>query len=81
MEATELKSIIANAIRQLPEKQQRIYRMSREQGMSHEEIGTTLQVSHRTVSNTLSLTLGYLRNTLRGLGYLPAVTTLLYLPA
>lgn len=70
-EAGELHKTIQQVIAGLPEKQQRIYRMSREAGMSHEEIAQSLEISQRTVSNTISLVLNRLRDSLREQGYLP----------
>jgi RNA polymerase sigma-70 factor (family 1) len=70
-ESRELHSAIREALQQLPEKQQTIYRMSREEGLNHEEIASRLQLSPRTISNLLSLTLNHLRTSLRAQGYLP----------
>jgi RNA polymerase sigma-70 factor (ECF subfamily) len=70
-ESRELHSAIREALQQLPEKQQTIYRLSREEGLNHEEIAARLQLSPRTISNLLSLTLNHLRTALRAKGYLP----------
>ena len=70
-ESRELHSAVREALQQLPEKQQTIYRMSREEGLNHEEIAARLQLSPRTISNLLSLTLNHLRTALRAQGYLP----------
>lgn len=70
-ESRELHNAIRGALQQLPEKQQTIYRLSREEGLNHEEIAAQLQLSPRTISNLLSLTLNHLRTALRAQGYLP----------
>lgn len=70
-EAGDLQQIIRSTLENLPEKQQTIYRMSREQGLSHHEIGASLQLSPRTVSNTISIVLNHLRDALKEKGYLP----------
>ena len=70
-ESRELHSAIREALQQLPEKQQTIYRLSREEGLNHDEIALQLQLSPRTISNLLSLTLNHLRISLQTKGYLP----------
>lgn len=70
-ESRELQNAIRAALQQLPQKQQAIYRMSREEGLNHKEIAVQLQMSPRTISNLLSLTLNHLRTTLQAQGFLP----------
>lgn len=70
-ESARLQETIREVIAKLPAKQQDIYKMSREEGMSHAEIAKTLQISDRTVSNLLSIILNQLRSALRAQGYLP----------
>ena len=70
-EACDLQQIIRHTLDTLPIKQQMIYRMSREEGLSHDEIGTALQLSPRTISNIISIVLNHLRDTLKAKGYLP----------
>lgn len=70
-ESRELHSAIRDALQQLPEKQQTIYRLSREEGLNHDEIALQLHLSPRTISNLLSLTLNHLRVSLQAKGYLP----------
>jgi RNA polymerase sigma-70 factor (family 1) len=69
-DANDINRIINDAIRRLPEKQQKIFQMSRVQGLSHEQIGEHLNLSPRTISNTLSLVLAHLRTVLRKAGLL-----------
>ncbi len=70
-ESARLQEAIREVIAKLPAKQQHIYKMSREEGMSHAEIAQVLQISDRTVSNLLSIILNQLRSALRAQGYLP----------
>ncbi|MGB3851295.1 MAG: RNA polymerase sigma-70 factor [Tunicatimonas sp.] len=48
---TNLKQLVKVAICQLPTQQQRVYRMSRDQHLTHEEIGQRLGISPNTVKN------------------------------
>lgn len=70
-ESARLQEAIRGVIAKLPAKQQEIYKMSREEGMSHAEIAQVFQISDRTVSNLLSIILNQLRTALRTQGYLP----------
>lgn len=45
----DLKILINMAVEHMPEQRQRIFRMSREQGLSHQEIADRLGLSVRTV--------------------------------
>jgi RNA polymerase sigma-70 factor (family 1) len=49
----ETKQILLQAIRQLPPQRQLIYRMSREEGLTHEQIAAALNLSRSTVNNAL----------------------------
>ena len=57
VDARQLKSIIHTAVVQLPEKRQEIYRLSREQGLSHQEIADELGISINTVKNQIGMAL------------------------
>lgn len=59
--ATELQEMIDVLVAHMPEQRQRIYRMSREQGMSNDEIACSLNISKRTVENHLSNALAQIR--------------------
>lgn len=57
VDANQLKSIIHTAINILPEKRQQIYRLSREQGLTHQQISDELGISINTVKNQLGIAL------------------------
>lgn len=49
----EERELLLKAINQLPSQRKLIYQMSREEGLSHEEIAETLNLSRSTVNNTI----------------------------
>jgi len=59
-------------IASIPEQRQRIFRMSREQGLSNEEIARELNLSQRTVENQLYRAISFLKNQIN-LNPLPAL--------
>lgn len=64
--AKEISLLIDMTVSRMPVQRQRIYRMSRNEGISNEEIATQLQISKKTVENQLSLALGELRKVILG---------------
>jgi len=62
IEFDELAEIIDNAIEQLPEKRRLIFRMSREEGLSNDQIANKLSISKKTVENQITHALKFLRN-------------------
>ncbi|MEN7547627.1 RNA polymerase sigma-70 factor [Rapidithrix thailandica] len=58
---SELKKLIEDAVHKLPEKRQRIFRMSRFEGLSHEEIARQLGLSKNTVKVSIFKSLCFLR--------------------
>lgn len=56
-----LAEVIAKAIEQLPQQQKMAYLLSRDQGLSHEEIAMNMQVSKEAVKKYICRALGFLR--------------------
>ncbi len=59
--AKELNLIIQRAVNLLPERRQEIYRLSREQGLSHQEIAEKLRLSINTVKNQIGISLKFIQ--------------------
>jgi RNA polymerase sigma-70 factor (ECF subfamily) len=49
----EARELLLRAINQLPPQRKLIYQLSREEGLSHEEIAQTLKLSRSTVNNAI----------------------------
>ncbi len=63
--AAELQGMIELLIAHMPEQRQRIYRMSREKGMTNDDIAKELNISKRTVENHLSKALSEIRHVMK----------------
>lgn len=66
----ELQALIDEAVLQMPPQQQRVYRMSREEGMTNDAIAETLGISKRTVENHITSALSVLRKIIYNLIFL-----------
>lgn len=64
----ELEALLARAINLLPERQQQVYKLSRQDGLKHEEIAAQLQISRETVKKHIMAALLHIRNYLRDNG-------------
>ena len=60
----ELTTFISRAIDQLPPRQQQVYRLSREQGLNHQQIAKQLSLSYDTVREHMSKALKNIRASL-----------------
>lgn len=59
--AREIGLLIEMAVNQMPEQRKRIFRMSRNEGYTNDDIANKLQITKKTVENQLSLALKELR--------------------
>ncbi|HEY1164271.1 MAG TPA: sigma-70 family RNA polymerase sigma factor, partial [Chitinophaga sp.] len=62
LDARESKALIQQALTQLSPQKQAIFQLSRQQGLSHEEIGQQLKLSKSRVKNLLVETLKHIRH-------------------
>ncbi len=60
----DLRAMLEKSMADLPEKCQEVFRLSRIQHLSIQEIALRLDISHKTVENHLTKALRHLRNTL-----------------
>ncbi|GAA4301551.1 sigma-70 family RNA polymerase sigma factor [Compostibacter hankyongensis] len=68
----EIQLLVAEAVALLPPKRQQIYRLSREQGLNHQEIAEQLQLSPNTIKNQLVSALKFIKVYLQKAGGLAA---------
>ena len=59
--ASQLQASIQQGIAQLPPQQQRAFRLSREQGLTHDQISQMIGVSNKTVKDYIVRSLAFLR--------------------
>ncbi|RFZ95483.1 RNA polymerase sigma-70 factor [Mucilaginibacter conchicola] len=64
MHEEEISSVYEKVVSQLPEKRQRVFRMSREENLTYSEIASKLGLSINTVENYMSASLASCRKTL-----------------
>lgn len=72
--ARESESRINQAVEELPQQRRIIFKLSRQQGLSHDEIAKQLNISRSTVKNQLVEALRFIR---RHLGNIPLFILLL----
>ncbi len=65
IEAQDLQLLIDMIVENMPPQRQAIYRMSREEGLSNEEIAQRTGLQKKTVENHLNLALGDIRKMLK----------------
>jgi RNA polymerase sigma-70 factor (ECF subfamily) len=61
LEGKELNLIINNAVEALPGRRKQIYKLSREEGYSHQQIAERLNLSSTTVANQIGISLKFIR--------------------
>ena len=64
LDAGDLQHLIAQSLDRLSDQKRQIFRLSKVEGWSHDEIARSMQLSKSTVKNHLSETLHYLRQEL-----------------
>jgi RNA polymerase sigma-70 factor (ECF subfamily) len=64
--AKELELLIDMAVEQMPEQRKRIFKLSRKEGFTNEEIANQLQINKRTVENHITQALSDLRKCIAG---------------
>lgn len=79
IEFTEIKSIVKQAVQRLPQQRQTIYLLSREEGLTPDQIAKKLNISINTVYNTLTTALKLIRQELTTAGYGTYLSILLIL--
>ncbi|SEW43473.1 RNA polymerase sigma factor [Chitinophaga arvensicola] len=77
LQAAEVKQLISEAINQFPDQRRKIFRMSRDEGMTAAEIAAALSISVQTVHNTVTTALKQIRDYLEAHGYI--IPSLIYL--
>jgi RNA polymerase sigma-70 factor (ECF subfamily) len=65
IEAQDLQLLIDMVVDNMPPQRQAVYKMSREEGLSNEEIAKRLGLQKKTVENTLNLALKQIREMLK----------------
>lgn len=61
LQAEESRRLIQQALEQLPEKKQTIFALSRNQGLSHQEIADQMQLSVQTIKNIVTEVLKHIQ--------------------
>lgn len=74
----ESQAIIHKAVQTLPEQQQMVYRLSKEEGLSREEVAERMQLSPNTVRNHLAAAIRSIRLYLDSQGHLVVLSIFLY---
>lgn len=72
----ELDALVESGMRQLPPQQRRAFRLSRMQGMTHEQIAAEMQISKATVKEHIVKALATMRQFLKENGYTTLQLTL-----
>lgn len=64
----ETQVLLSQAVKKLPPRRKQIYKLSREQGLSHQEIAEQLQLSPNTIKNQMVSALKFIKNYLHQYG-------------
>lgn len=72
--ATETASTISRTVEKMPKQRQEIYRLSRNESLSNDEIATRMGIAKKTVENHLNLALNDIRKALKNVNSAPHKT-------
>lgn len=61
LDGKELEALVEAAVQKLPPKRQQVFRLSRQGGLSHQEIADRLSISSNTVKDHLVIALKFIR--------------------
>lgn len=61
LDGKELEALVEAAVQKLPPKRQQVFRLSRQGGLSHQEIAERLSISSNTVKDHLVIALKFIR--------------------
>ena len=70
IEFRSLEKVINTIVEQLPPKRRMVFRLSRNEGLSNDEIAGQMNIQKKTVENHLNLALRYLREKLQSQSFL-----------
>ncbi|MGM9698141.1 MAG: RNA polymerase sigma-70 factor [Prevotella sp.] len=70
IEANDLKLLIDMVVSRMPQQRQTVYRLSREEGLTNDEIAQKMGLQKKTVENHLNLALKDIRNSMPTLIFL-----------
>ena len=73
VDANETQHLIELALRRLSTRQKIVYKLSRQQGLSNDEIASQLNVSQHTVKSHLSKAIGFIRTYLGNIATVAAL--------
>lgn len=79
IEYKEMSTKIAEVINQLPERQKEVFKLSREDGLSHKEIAEKLGITTKTVEYHIAQSKDILRTKLQNLGLMSLLWFYLFL--
>lgn len=75
VDLNETQGLIERALRKLPPQQKIVYRLSRQHGLSNDEIASQLQVSQHTVKSHLSKAIWFIRTYIKNLAVIIGLLT------
>ena len=75
----EMSQVVQDAVISLPEKCQKVYSLSRDEGLSHKEISQLLDISTKTVENHITKALKTIRIELKRMGLISILLIIQFL--